>query len=121
MLMLCVPCAAQGNTLLYLPFDDNLSGADGEQPIRAHDVTITPRSEGINDNGADFSAASNLAYASTLDNFNPKHGTLEFWFMRSGITSGIDTLFRVDLACKHIIGGRIVLPRGIKKKVWQST
>ncbi|MDE2218459.1 MAG: peptidoglycan-binding protein [Patescibacteria group bacterium] len=63
--------------LLSLNFDSGLSGTNGEAPTRS-DGTDTIG--GLDGNGVDLSAKSNLAYSSGSDNFNKDSGTFELWF-----------------------------------------
>jgi uncharacterized protein (TIGR03437 family) len=63
------------NTLLYLGFDNTLTGADGEVPTQTNGITFQP---GIFNAAAYFPVGSQLHYA-TQNNINVKEGTFEVW------------------------------------------
>jgi hypothetical protein len=87
------------NTLLLLHFNDNLIGADSENPASSENIVYA---EGIFNNGLEISDNTNIEYAS-LDNINEMNGTVEFWvnpnwngndgldhyFLRFGYSGGI--------------------------------
>lgn len=77
---ICTPVLAQEHildqhTLLLLHFNDDLAGAQGEEPIQATGVAFEP---GIFGKGAYFSLENQVHYASA-GNINSTQGTLEFW------------------------------------------
>jgi hypothetical protein len=66
--------------LLDLRFDSDLMGVDGERPTRDAGAAITAHDGGIEGNAVQLDQGASLAYPGTPDNFDPNHGTLEFWF-----------------------------------------
>lgn len=63
------------NTLLLLPFDNSLVGAEGETPTQATGVSFE---SGVIGQGVLVDGADMLRYA-TAGNFNAAAGTVEFW------------------------------------------
>lgn len=62
-------------TTLLLRFENSLTGAAGENPAAAANVTFTPVVGGM---AANFPTNANLAFTST-GNIGSQNGTLEFW------------------------------------------
>jgi hypothetical protein len=67
--------AQVAGTLLYLPFDGSLTGADGETPTQSSGVTFQ---SGVNGQGVLVEGSDLLRYA-TAGNFNAQEGTIELW------------------------------------------
>jgi hypothetical protein len=67
--------AQAAGTLLYLPFDGSLTGADGETPAQSSGVTFQ---SGVKGQGVLVEGSDLLRYA-TAGNFNAQEGTIELW------------------------------------------
>ena len=72
---LAASASSDGQTLLLLPFDDDLASADGESPTQASGVTFEA---GISGAGALIDGQDLLVY-NTAGNFQGGAGTVEFW------------------------------------------
>jgi len=69
-------CGNDANTLLFLPFDNNLNGVDGEIPLASSSVGYAGGKYDMALNV--YSSATSLKYAAN-NNINSQKGTVEVW------------------------------------------